>query len=673
MKRLLYIFLICWFVLFSFGQAYPQFNLYVQDHLLFYQANDPTLDNAMVSVNLELNSADPQDFHNDMNDIFTDENVYFSRYFSDENNGGARKTQLYLSDLAAKKVVSIIGSEWANTINQNQDNVNQHHLPMIFPTEKLDVDGVSNDDEVGGFFLFGCQCENLDDRLEYGFSKLSADYDFNYQIQYSANALNFDYAYTFAPNLKLVIFVAFVVWACFLFTLISRRKEIGLLKLEGISNTRIFFKYSQAPFLLVLLISFLISLLIGALLLRQYPSLIAVFSLFCVIQLASMGLLSQLLLLTLLFLIRTIQGVSSIKGQSSANAILSLSMTFKLILIIILMPQVAPMGRAVIESIRYTSNYVANKDLYTDLYMFNEGIPSNLTYEMIGSKPLLAINDIFKQNNDLFTYSPGMFPLDGSMNNVLYAVRVDQGYIEQFLDYQNLYDPSQPLIIFPTGYPYKEKMTELIWEEMQFNNPQLIQTDLQVIEIDLDDFKSYDLYDILTDVNVNQPLYMYSYPPELQGQLNFMYLTIEPTIISPQEYVDEVFASQGFSPLFRLSPVKEQLTDLYESYMNIALQTIFQTGAFFFALIILVIISTITIRYLQSNEITVWSFEGLLYKIKYRYFLYLLLPTIIGFGICTIFGLFSSVKSAILTLLIVVFLEVIVYECSFRWRNRYGN
>ena len=222
MKKIVSIFLIIWFIIFSFGQAYPQFNLFVRDHLLFYQTGDPALDNVMVSVNLTLDSAEATDFHEDMNDIFTSKEIYFSRYFSDEAQNGSRKTQLYLSDLAAQRVKSIIGDEWANSINTNQIGDDDRHLPLIFPTETLDVNGVTSDDEVGGFFLFGCQCDNLNERLESGFTELSADYDFSYQIQYSANALNFDYAYTFIPNLELIIFVAFVVWVCFLFTLISR-------------------------------------------------------------------------------------------------------------------------------------------------------------------------------------------------------------------------------------------------------------------------------------------------------------------------------------------------------------------------------------------------------------------------------------------------------------------
>ncbi|MCH1939360.1 hypothetical protein [Holdemania massiliensis] len=375
-----------------------------------------------------------------------------------------------------------------------------------------------------------------------------------------------DFAYIDNPfeDLQIKFFVIFIITLILGSKIFSLQKKISLYKMEGYSSFRIYCMMVLKDFFISIIIFFL---LFSLMLFGYYGGSINTYTAFMMlygIELFQLVIIECFVSLIFYGIIAGVPITSSSKGKNKLKEVQFAAYIIKAVTVTIMLPiMISTYGYVkdfVIMNVRHDH---AAKSL-NNYYIFANSLNS-IAYNLdMASANYISLRDDFIWNNGLFDMGKGILIDDYASfdpNQLDEIIVVDESYLRQTGLWDETMNPQEIYIFLKEGI-------EIDREKLQGQILSGLLSPLPVHWIDLKvKLQSYIPSGLLfSDEIEDLPVVYMPEEPGYEGQLNYRIIYYDGSVSEAQEYVDSLFWQHGYTPAYKMEPLREAFERTFRNY-----------------------------------------------------------------------------------------------------------
>ena len=653
-------------------------------NLLYYR--DPTKnfsDMYQLQITHTIDDTPSKEFHENFETILKENHIYALKIvytFENETNRELIQFTYTTNADGIEKRVWLDGSEFNPNIVEkySTDSVDRktHIASFLNNQEIVEAYPFVMDESNGGMYNLLAEKgyeDNLKENIDVVIGELQKKYpEIQYGLSNYADAQNIgDFSepsilksvieYTYSQRVT-IVGVTGVLFILLCSKFLSLRRKISIMKIEGISSGKIFYRLYEKDYLIGIVSCLLVICIVSYMYYKNNFYAFRGLLLAATVEFLAFALTQQILSLAFLPMIEFMPIVSSEKGKNNLRKLYYFSYVVKLFAIILLVPRMINIIPNIQSYILMKSRFNKTDASLQNYYFFNTRYASDY-FTDFGSENYNNVYETFTKNhlirfNRDYLYENELEMIPCYVTKVEYIE--DQGLIKDGIDYDH-----NIVIYLKEGQEYDLDKIKYYVQFKTFEN-----SDIDIIYYE-NSPKTYSPYELLfSDYTNGDPIVCLPEEDAVKGQIEGSIIYYDGTLDEAQSYVDSVFNEYGYSAALRMGPAVKRYEQYYSYYKNIYSTNIFK-------LLLMLIAYFLAHRLLVNTDIEcnktryyLSKVEGVLpYKFK-NYIVKIASPMIIGLLLLILKEFRSSLTiNIVYSALFLLIIEFISY-LWFKYKTR---
>ena len=573
--------------LFTVIFAIPLFNEY--SIALVSDYNTASADDTVwghVIVERDYAALDPYFVHQVMEEEAIKNNLIIYQLVQNYDDSGNAEIGLYVTKnetVLAKHILLAKGKlDKLDEVYSTMSVDKAHRIANIMYTDKVvTVNPFVTQQDSGGYLYFknlnGQMEENVSSWIDGITQRLGPVY-----VHEQHELANFGYGNVGRVDLfsnkliKLTLSILLVIYLCL--TMFQLYQKVAYYKLDGHSNTTIYWLLFEKDFLMISMLCLLLLLAYSLFEFAGSMNTLKVFVAILLSQWLQLIVAVQCLSYALIIICACIPMIASSKGKNYLDEVLFLGFIGKFVVTLILIPLILPN----ISNIKQVSTMVKNHDQayrqYDHMYRFGSQVASAWVTDM-GSENVIRLYDDIASHTGMFHFGMGVMKFDDENQSNMELVYMGNW---EYLLANNLVssddDPSRYRIFLTENI--KDKKQYYLDYYLNRYQPYGVSEDMFDIRIIEPGFRVYDYEQLLfAEQLYNLPIVYIPVEKGLEGQVYKHLFYYDGPLSQAQQYINEKFMEYGYAPMFRIT---NEQTNFQHYYLTILRDRVKQIIKFVF-------------------------------------------------------------------------------------------